>query len=603
MIGKLKLLKSKSLNNIIWFSRFLKPYKNKGILAGICMFINILLRLPLPLLTMYVIDHVLLKSSPESLKMLGFICSGLLIVLLLQGLFNFFQSYLVTVFKENIILDIKLKIFQHFQFLSLSFFHSKQTGYLMSRIDDASSAQGLLADTILNFLRDSLTFLVGLILIFVLNWKLALASITILPFFIISLTAFSQRLRELSKESREKQALVSQNIQESLSGIHLVKAFVREKYEIRKLLTNLTQAMRINIRSTVWGKAVGVLTAVMGGTGPIVILWYGGSQVINGSLTLGKLIAFNGFVGYLFGPTQRLAKLNVTVQQSLGAIERIREVLAIAPSITEKKEAKLLPKIKGHVQFKNVSFSYDSQRNKILNNINIEVEPGMVVAIVGHSGVGKTTLVNLIPRFYDPSNGSILIDGHDIRDFTKDSLRKQIGIVSQDVFLFAGTVEDNVRYGRLDAPKEKIIEACQAANAEGFILELPEGYKTLIGERGVKLSGGQKQRLAIARAVLKNPRILILDEATSSVDSQSESLIREAMERLMKNRTSFVIAHRLSTILSSDKILVLDKGRIVEEGRFEELYDKGGIFKQLYDKELKIKKGDQKNARVKSIAV
>lgn len=580
-------MKNQSLNNIIWFLKFLMPYKSKGLGAALCMAMNILLRLPLPLLTMYVIDNVLLKNSPESLKILGFVCSGLIVVLLLQGLFNFLQTYLLTVFKERVILDIKLKMFQHLESLPFSFFHSRQTGYLMSRIEDVSSAEGLLADTVLSFLRDSFTFLVGLILIFVINWKLALASITVLPFFIISLTSFSQKLRELSKESREKQAIISQNLQESLTGIYLVKSFVREKYEAQKILQVLREAMKINIKRGFWSQMVGTLTSVIGGFGPLVVLWYGGSQVINGSLSLGKLVAFNSFLSYLFGPTQRLTNLNFTVQQSLGAIERIREILGVVPEIQQLKKASSLPKIEGNVQFNDVSFSYNGKKKNILTNINLEVKPGMLVAIVGYSGVGKTTLVNLIPRFYDPTSGSIFIDGHDIRKVNQDSLRSQIGIVSQDTFLFAGTVEENIRYGRLDASTEEIVEASRAANAEEFILELPEGYHTLTGERGVKLSGGQKQRLSIARAILKNPRLLILDEATSSVDSHSERLIQEALERLMKCKTTFIIAHRLSTILSADKIVVLNSGRIVEEGKFRELYDKGGLFRRLYDEQFR----------------
>jgi len=580
-------MQNQSLNNVIWFLKFLMPYKSKGLWAALCMAMNILMRLPLPLLTMYVIDNVLLKSSHESLKILGLICAGLIIVLLLQGLFNFLQTYLLILFKERVILDIKLKMFQHLESLSFSFFHSRQTGYLMSRIEDVSSAEGLLADTVLSFLRDSFTFLVGLILIFVINWKLALASITVLPFFIIALTSFSQKLRELSKESREQQAIVSQNLQESLTGIYLVKSFVREKYEAQKILQVLREAMKINIKRGFWSQMVGTLTSVIGGLGPLVVLWYGGSQVINGSLSLGKLVAFNSFIGYLFGPTQRLTNLNFTVQQSLGAIERIREVLELVPEIKQLKKARMLSKIVGNVLFNDVSFSYNGKKKNILTNINLEVKPGMLVAIVGYSGVGKTTLVNLIPRFYDPTSGSIFIDGHDIRKVNQDSLRSQIGIVSQDTFLFAGTVEENIRYGRLDASTEEIAEASRAANAEEFILELPEGYHTLAGERGVKLSGGQKQRLSIARAVLKNPRILILDEATSSVDSHSESLIQEAMERLMRGKTTFVIAHRLSTIISADKILVLNSGRIVEEGKFRELYDRGGLFRRLYDEQFR----------------
>jgi len=548
------------------------------------MALSVLLQLPIPLLTMYIIDHVLTENN---LSILNWICLVLIGIILFQFVSHLMQRYLLLIFKERVLFDIQLRLFKHIEGLSYKFFQSQQTGYLTSRIQsDTSAVHGLLADTVINFCKDVLTFMVGLTIIFIIHWKLALSSIIVLPFFILSLASFSEKLRILSKETREKYAIVSKILQESLAGIYLIQSFIREKYQARKIFRSLKNSLKINIKSGIIALLAGNLTSLIGSIGPLIVLWYGGSEIIRGNLTIGQLFAFNSFLAYLFGPTQRLVNLNFSIQQSLGAIERIFELFDMEPEIKETPEAQELNTIKGQIIFDAVSFSYNGH-DDALKDISLAIEPGEVVAIVGYSGAGKSTLINLIPRFYDPQFGSVMIDGIDIRCLKLKSLRGTIGIVAQDTFLFSGTVKDNIRFGNPRATEDEVVAAARAANVHEFIITLPQSYDTEVGERGVKLSGGEKQRISIARTILKNPKILILDEATSSVDSQSENLIQQALSLLMKGRTTMIIAHRLSTVLDADRIVVLNRGRIVAEGKHHELYPKGGVYKQLFDEQFR----------------
>jgi len=374
-------------------------------------------------------------------------------------------------------------------------------------------------------------------------------------------------------------------MQESLSGIQIVKAFLMELHESKRIARSMKLLIRARVRNVLWAAASGVGAGFFVGIAGLVVVWYGGSEIIRGNLTIGQYVAFNSFLIYIFGPTQRLVNMNVRIQNSLAAVERVFEILDLKPEEESRAGRGDLKDTKGKVEYCNVSFSYDSAR-LVLEDISLGVEPGNLVALVGRSGAGKTTLVNLIPRFYEPQSGRILIDGNDIQEIALRSLRKQIGIVSQETFLFSSSVKDNIRFGRPNATDEEVIRAAKSAHAHEFIVKLAQGYDTKVGERGGRLSGGERQRIAIARAILKEPPILILDEATSELDSKSENLIQEAMESLMRNRTTFVIAHRLSTILNADTIVVLDEGRIVEEGRHQELYHKGGAYKRLYDEQF-----------------
>lgn len=573
----------RAFKNIKRFLPYLKPHWKRAFFAGIFMLCSVLLQLPLPLLTRYTIDNILPNNN---FVLLNWVILGLIGFMLVKGMSDVLNGYFLTLFRERVLFDIQLKLFQHIQNLSISFFKDAKTGYLTSRVySDVSNLQGLLANTFLNFLRDTLTFLVGGIVIFIFHWKLALISLTVLPFFIYSINFFAKRVRKKSREFQERFSLVFDVLQENLSAFYLIKSFQLEKHSAIRLIKRLRDLIKTTIRFNLLTSLSNYITTFIGGMGPLIVLWYGGREVIRGNLTLGTLVAFSAFLGYLFGPAQRLMNLNTTVQTSLASLERVFELFDIASEIKEVDEPKKFDPKEGRIEFKNITFSYDSSK-PILKNINLIVEPGITVALVGKSGAGKTSLVNLIPRFYDPQKGDVFLDGINIKEVRIQDLRKAIGIVPQEVFLFSGTIRENIRYGRLDASDEEIIEAAKLANADEFIKRLPQSYDTEVGERGVKLSGGQRQRIAIARAFLRNPKILILDEATSELDSESERLIQEALLNLMKNRTTFIIAHRLSTVLIADRIVVLKDGEILDTGTHEELYSRCSHYKELCDYQL-----------------
>lgn len=573
----------KALKNIKRFLPYLKPHWKKAVFAGIFMLSSVLLQLPLPLVTRYIIDDILPNKNPI---LLNWVILGLIGFMLIKGVSDLLNGYFITLFRERVLFDIQLRLFQHIQDLGLSFFKDSKTGYLTSRVsNDVSNLQGLLANTFLNFLKDGLTFTVGAIVIFTFHWKLALIALTILPFFIYSVNFFSKRIREKSREFQEKFSLVFDVLHENLSAFYLIKSFQLEKHSAIKLVKRLRDLIKTSIKINLLTSLSSYITAFIGGIGPLIVLWYGGREVMKGNLTLGTLVAFSAFLGYLFGPAQRLVNLNTTVQTSLSSLERVFELFDISPEIKDPDRPKKFQPTEGRVEFKNITFYYDSSE-PLLKNINLNIEPGMTVALVGKSGAGKTSLVNLIPRFYDPCQGEILIDRMNIKEVKIRDLRRAIGIVPQEPFLFSGTIKENIKYGRLEASEEEIKEAAKLANAEEFIQRFPNGYDSEVGERGVKLSGGQRQRIAIARAFLRNPKILIMDEATSELDSESEKLIQEALKKLMKNRTTIIIAHRFSTVLMADKIVVLKDGKILDIGTHEELYSRCSHYRELCEYQL-----------------
>ncbi|HID92977.1 MAG TPA: ABC transporter ATP-binding protein, partial [bacterium (Candidatus Stahlbacteria)] len=494
---------------IIRFLRFLKPYWAKGVIAFFFMLLAVLLQLPMPFLTKYLIDKVIVAKSFHILNIIGFVLIG---VLFIRAASSFIQAYFLTTFRGRVLFDIRVKLFQHIQKLSLSYFHKKQTGYLMSRVsDDVNAVQGLLADTLVSFGQNTLTFIAGIACTLYIHPKLALISFSILPLYILSLAVFNKRVRNMSGEVREKYANIQKDLQELLSGIFIIKAFTGEKSAAIRLVSSVKQAIKKDVRLGILSSVAGISSVIISAAGPLVLIWYGCAEIMRGALTVGELIAFNAFLHYLFGPTHALFNLNITIQRSLAACQRIFEMLDISPE-REVKGAKPLEVNHGKVVFENVSFSYDG-KEPILQNISLEAKPGEIVAIVGRSGVGKTTLVNLIPRFYELKEGRILIDGQDIRSAKLKSLRQNIGIVSQETFLFSDSVKENIRFGRRNARDDEITHAAKLAFADEFIRNLEQGYDTKVGERGVRLSGGEKQRISIARAILKNPKILILDEA------------------------------------------------------------------------------------------
>ena len=437
----------------------------------------------------------------------------------------------------------------------------------------------------MDFIADTLKFVVTMGVMLKIDWQLTLMALPALPLFAIALKLFSKPVREVSRKVQDKNSEISENLQESISGVREVKAFTQERNEINRLLNIFRQLLGLRVKQSVLQSSSGGVAELTAVSGIMFVLWYGGMKAIKGAMQMGVLIAFVNYLGRLFNPIGKYMELNNRIQSAMGAAERVFEFLDTVPEIYDKTTAIALPPVMGRVQFENVHFAYEKD-DEVLTDITLKVEPGEMIALVGPSGSGKTTLVNLIPRFFDPTSGRIIIDDCDLRNVKIQSLREQVSVVFQDSFLFAVTVRENIRFGKRDATDEEIIAAAEAVNAHEFITQLPEGYDTEVGERGVKLSGGQKQRISIARTILRDPKILILDEATSALDSESELLVKEALEKLMEGRTSFVIAHRLSTVLKADRIVVLNKGKVVEVGSHEKLLAKGGMYEKLYEVQL-----------------
>ena len=472
--------------------------------------------------------------------------------------------------------------------LSLSYFDSRQTGEIMSRVtNDSEVVESFVNHAADTLISDVIKLFAMVTVMFIVSPTLAAIALVPVPILFVLAFRFSKRVRPLYRRIRERLADINAGIQERISGIRVVKSFAREEYEYGRFDAEASSYYDARVNAVKqWASFFPQVDLLV--RGGIVAIWaVGALLVMRGQTTMGTLVMFHSYLGMLYEPVGNLARINDTIQRSLAAAERIFEVVDEQPAIQDAPDAVKIGRIQGRVELENVSFRYEDGE-EVLKEVSLTAEPGQIVALVGRSGAGKTSIVNLIPRFYDPIAGRVLIDGTDIRTVTQASLRRQVAMVLQDTFLFNGTVSENIRYGKLEATDEEVREAARIANAEEFILEMPSGYETEIGERGIKLSGGQKQRLAIARAVLADPRILILDEATSSVDSESEYLIHRAMDRLMEGRTTFVIAHRLSTIKHAGQIIALEHGRIVEAGDHSTLLDADGVYSQMYATQFRL---------------
>lgn len=565
-----------SISTILRFLKFLKRYWLKGLWAFIFMLFAVGLQLPMPFLTKYLIDEVLKMKSFRILNIIGFVLIG---VLILRALSIYFERYLLTTFRGRVLFDLRVRLFEHTEKLKVSFFKDTETGYLMSRLsNDVDEVRGLLADTLISFGQNALTFIAGICAALYIHPKLALISFAILPFYVLSVTLFNKRVRKLSGEVRESFAKVEKNLQELLSGITLIKVFTGEIYGSLRLVKSLKEGIRKSVRRDIIAALYNIASGLISVAGPIVLIWYGCSEIMKGNLTVGGLIAFNSFLRFLFGPTRSFMDLNLHIQRSLASVERIFGILD-----TEREpytEGKIfLKEVRGTVEFKNVSFSYDAQ--PILKEISFTIQPGRRLAIVGESGVGKSTIGSLLLRLYEPTKGKIMIDGINIQDVNLKSLRKNIAYVSQEVFLFSDTIKENIRFGRRNATDEEMEEAARMSGIASVISKHPEGFHTLIGERGTKLSGGEKQRIAVARAILKDSAILVLDEATSNLDRKTEHKIVKAVERVSQKKTLLIIAHRLSTIRDADEIIVLKHGRIVDKGTYGQIRN-SPYFQELY---------------------
>jgi len=523
---------------------------------------------------------------------LTWIVLGFIGVNLVRGGISFLLNYRILHLGQRIIFDLRYHLHRHLQKLSLAYYERHQTGRIMSRVMyDVEAIQSLATSTLVNLITDSFTLVSIVVIVLVMNWKLACLALLVFPLYVLNFLIWRGRIRQASRRIREKVSRISGVLQEKIAGAKVVKSFTRERSETLLFVRELRENYGLVLTQGRLSLALYTIASILTGLGTAIVFWYGGRLVLFGQMTIGQLIQFNAYLGMLYSPAVRLVQVNDVIQRALVAVERVFEVLDTLPDVQDAPDAVVLSDIRGHIVFDGVSFGYDPNE-LVLKNVNLEVQPGQMIALVGPSGSGKTTLVNLLARFYDPTYGTIYLDGHDLRQIKLQSLRRQIGIVLQETYLFTGTIRDNIRYGKPEATEEEIVRAAIAANAHEFIMELPDDYDTEIGERGVKLSGGQRQRLAIARAILRNPRILILDEATSSLDSTSEALIQSALENLMRGRTSFVIAHRLSTIMKADRILVMENGIIVDSGTHEELLQRGGLYAKLYEMQFKRAKKD-----------
>jgi subfamily B ATP-binding cassette protein MsbA len=559
--------------------QYIRPYLPRMVVAVFCIILAASATLYVPWILREVIDEVL---TTKNMSMLNTITIGIVIVYFLRGIFFFGQTYLMSYIGQKVIIDMRGEIYRHMQRLSLSYFEKRQTGKIMSYItNDVAAVQGALVESMIELVTEGMTLIGSLGAMFYLHWKLSLLTLVTLPLVGQAIKIFGKKLRTSSMTVQERTADITSVLQESISSVRVIKSFAREDYEIERFQKENNQNFRAQMKNS---QIMATLTPViefLAAIGVTLIIWYGGKEVIDNNLTAGSLIAFLMYAINLTNPLKRLSRVYGNIQKALSAADRVFEVLDTKPEIEDMPGAVALPTIEGYVALNNVTFEY-KKGEPALQQLSLKINPGQVVAIVGPSGAGKTTIANLIPRFYDTTDGNITIDGIDIKTVTLQSLREQIGIVPQETILFNGSVYDNILYGKLDADYDEVINAAKAANAHKFIIDMPDGYDTQIGERGSKLSGGQRQRISIARAILKNPRVLILDEATSALDTESEKLVQEAVDKLMIGRTSFVIAHRLSTVQRADLIVVMEKGKIAEQGTHAELLAADGLYSKLY---------------------
>lgn len=568
------------MKNYLRLLAYIKPYKKRLAAAVVCIIMAAGANLYLPWIIKDMIDDVLMSKD---MLMLNLIAAGILVVMFTRGVFYYGQSYLVSYVGQRVIIDVRSVLFRKFQKMPLSYYDRQQTGTVMSYItNDVSAMQSAIVDNLIELVTESSILIGSLAMMIYLDWKLSLLTLMTIPLVGFAMKIFGRKLKRSSTVIQERAAEITSLLQESISAIRVVKSFVRETYEIRRFeeqnWKNFQAAMKNVKLTSLLTPTVEFLAAIA----VTFIVWFGGYEVVNEVITAGELVAFLTYAVNLANPVKRLSRVYAAIQKAMAAADRVFEVMDLDEKITDVPGAKPLPPIKGEVEFKDITFSY-KEGQPALQHISLKAEPGQMIALVGPSGSGKSTIANLIPRFYDVDSGTISIDGHDIRQVTADSLREQIGLVPQETMLFSTTVMENIRYGRLDATDEEVVEAARAANAEEFIKDLPEGYDTKLGERGLNLSGGQRQRLAIARAILKNPRVLILDEATSALDTESEKIVQDALDKLMVGRTSFVIAHRLSTIFNADQIFVVENGHLREHGTHEELLAAGGLYSNLYN--------------------
>ncbi len=561
----------------------LRPYWRRLTLGVLLLALTNLVTLAMPLGLQQLIDRVF---AYHDLTLLNLVTLGLLALFLLRAVLDAAQSYLISSTSQRLIANLRVQLFDHLTRLSLSYYDERRVGEVLSRVTNDVTQLTTLNDNVVPLLGQVITLVGSIVIVFALNWRLTLITLVAVPPTFIIISILGRRIWADSSEIQESLAQATGILDESLGAVRVVKAFARERHEFRRFSASIATLLRISLRRARAQSFVGPLIGFVGFSAVLLVIWFGGREALAGRLTSGDLVAFILYLTLVIGPISALSGVFTQTQAALASAARVFAVLdtPVDPSEASATLPDLSP-LSGRISFDHVSFAYAPDR-PVLSDVSFEVAPGRVVALVGPSGAGKTTLLNLLLRLYERSGGAIRLDGHDITAVNIVSLREQVALVPQEPTLFSGSVAENIRFGRLDASDAEIEAAARAANAPDFVQRLPQGYATVIGERGVKLSAGQRQRVAIARAILRNPRILLLDEATAALDNVSEALVQDALNRLMRDRTTLVVAHRLSTVQDADSILALDHGAIVEQGTHSELLARGGLYAQLYTRAL-----------------
>lgn len=587
--------------------QYARPYRNRiGVGIG-CTVLIIGVESVQPLVMRYVIDNILTEyvssgtyvgSAFTEQKIDSDIRTLVTFALALFGLYvlrtflNIINRYLLQKTGQDILLQLRTEVYDHLQHLSLRFFNNRSTGELMSRVTgDVESLQNTITDTVERVVVNVMTILILGGILISLSWELALITLAPLPLYAFLISIYNRRIRPLYTVARERIAEISTTLQDNLSGIRVIQCFAREEHELSRFQTKCLEFWKVSLRVIKIRASFFPFARLTITLGPLMILLFGGHQVITGALSIGTLFAFQNYLWRFYGPVESLTRINDTIVRATASAQRIFEILDTEADIKDMPEARRLGRINGRIELQDVHFSYDENVG-VLSGVNLVAEPGQLIGLVGPSGAGKTTIINLICRFFDPDSGSISVDNHALKEIELHSLRSQIGMVLQDPFLFNGTIRENIAYGKLGADDDAIIEAAAQANAHDFICGFPDAYDARIGERGVRLSGGEKQRIAIARAILGDPRILILDEATSSVDTETEVQIQNALETLVQGRTTVAIAHRLSTVQKANCLFVIENGKVVESGTHPELFNAGGLYTRLCDLQFALLDGE-----------
>ena len=575
------------MGNIKRYMRFVKPYTWEIILTVLIGIVKFAIPLFIPLLIKIVLDDIIgapdLTDTEKTKQLFYWLGGTIFVFFIIRPPIEYYRQYFAQHVSNKVLFDIRKEIYAHLQRLSLKYYANTRAGEVISRIiNDVEQTKNFVMTGLMNVWLDLATIVIAIGIMLVMDVKLTLVALIAFPFYAFSVKFFFGKLRDLTRKRSQALAGVQSYLHERVAGMSIIKSFTLEKHEQKIFDEANGEFLEKALDQTKWNAKSFAVVNTITDVAPLLVIAYAGYQVINESLSVGTMVAFIAYIERLYGPLRRLVSSSTTLTQSIASMDRMFELIDEPYEVQNKDNAQALQRVNGEVRFQNVEFQYEEKGSKILKDINFTINPGETVAFVGMSGGGKSTIISLIPRFYDATSGTVLIDGQDVRDVTLHSLRSQIGLVLQDNILFSDSVKENILMGKPEASDDEVIAAAKAANAHEFIMGLPEGYSTKVGERGVKLSGGQKQRVAIARVFLKNPPILILDEATSALDLESEALIQDSLEILAHERTTIIIAHRLSTITHADKILVINHGELIEEGTHEELMQQEGTYYNLF---------------------